>query len=299
MLKGLDIKLGIQPIIWSNDDFFDLGGNISLETCLTEMREAGYSGAELGHKFPKDSKVLKEILKIYDLNLVSGWHSTYLATESFKKEASDYRKHLKFLKEMGCSVVIVAECSHRTYNDPKLSLNWRGEEGRHLNTEDWEKVFIGLEEFARIAESEGLKLVYHHHMGTVIQNLIEIDRLMEYTEKVGLLGDTGHLAFAGEDPLAVFKKYKKRLGHVHLKNVRPEVVKRGRDQKYSFERAVKEGVFTVPGDAGISYEPIFEILKEIDYEGWMVVEAEQDPEKAKPLEYALKARNYLKKATGL
>jgi inosose dehydratase len=150
-----------------------------------------------------------------------------------------------------------------------------------------------------MAQDEGLKLVYHHHMGTAIQSLKEIDRLMENTKNLSLLGDTGHLAFAGENPLGVFKKYKTRLGHVHLKNIRPEIVKQARTQNYSFEKAVKEGVFTVPGDGGISYQPIFELLKEIQYEGWMVVEAEQDPKKAKPLECAMKARDYIRKAAGL
>lgn len=300
MLNGQKIKLGAQPIIWSNDDFHDLGGDIPLETCLGEMREAGYDGTELGHKFPKDSAKLLEILKPFNLQLITGWHSTYLASNDFKKETKDFRSHLNFLKEMGCKVIIVAECTNRTYNHPKR-LNWKGDEGNTLNNSEWKKVLKGLDEFSSIAEGEGLKLVYHHHMGTVIQSLTEINRLMEDTNDIKLLGDTGHLAFAGENPLNVFNKYKSRLGHVHLKNIRPEVVKNARNKNYSFERAVKEGVFTVPGDAegGINYEPIFGILKEIKYEGWMVVEAEQDPKKAKPLDYAIKARDYVRKVAGI
>jgi inosose dehydratase len=299
MLKGLKIKIAAQPIIWSNDDFFDLGGDTPLETCLAEMREAGYAGTELGHKFPKDSKALGKILNKYDLQLVTGWHSTYLATNDFKKETADFKNHLQFLKEMGSKVVIVAECSHRTYNDPKLKLNWEGNEAQRFTPSDWTKVFKGLDEFSSIAEGEGLKLVYHHHMGTAIQSLREIDKLMENTKNVNLLGDTGHLAFAGENPLNVFKKYKNRLGHVHLKNIRPEVVKQARTLGYTFEKSVKEGVFTVPGDGGIPYQPIFEVLKEIKYEGWMVVEAEQDPTNANPLEYALKARDHIRKVAGI
>lgn len=299
MLKGLDIKLGAQPIIWSNDDFHDLGGDTPLEKCLAEMLEAGYAGTELGHKFPKDPKALKKILGKYDLQLVTGWHSTYLATNPLKRETEDFRTHLKFLKDMGSPVVITAECSFRTYNDPKQRLNWEGREAQNLSASDLDKVFKGLDEFAKIAQDEGLTLVYHHHMGTVIQSLKEIDRLMENTNDVCLLGDTGHLAFAGEDPLLVFKKYKKRLNHVHLKNIRPEVVKKARDECYSFDRAVREGVFTVPGDGGINYYPLFEVLRDLKYSGWMVVEAEQDPKKANPLEYALKARDYIRKVTGL
>jgi len=299
VLKGQNIKLGVQPIIWSNDDFHDLGGEITLEDCLTEMREAGYAGTELGHKFPKESKVLREVLNKYNLKLVSGWHSSYIAAKNFKDETKDYRKHLQFLKEMGSPVVIVAECSYRTYNDPNLKLNWEGQEAKNLSTSDMTKIFKGLDEFSSIAEGEGLKLVYHHHMGTVIQSLTEINRLLEYTQKVSLLGDTGHLAFAGENPLAVFEKFKERLGHVHLKNIRPAVLKESREKKYTFEKAVKEGVFTVPGDAGLSFKPIFELLREIRYEGWMVVEAEQDPKKANPLTYASKAREYLREVVGL
>ena len=299
MLRNLNIKIGAQPIIWSNDDFHDLGGDIPLDTCLSEMREAGYAGSELGHKFGKDSRALLPKMKSFGLELVSGWHSSYLATNDFKKETADYRAHLNFLKEMGCQVVIIAECSYRTYHEPKNKLNWQREEAEKLSAADWKKVFEGLEEFAKIANSEGMKLAYHHHMGTVIQGLSDIDRLMHATTKLHLLGDTGHLAFAGENPIEVFKKYKDRLGHVHLKNIRPDVLKSIRNRKESFEVAVKEGVYTVPGDGGIDYKPIFQILKDINYSGWMVVEAEQDPRKANPFKYAANARKYIRETTGL
>jgi inosose dehydratase len=298
MLKGQNIKVAAQPIIWSNDDFHDLGGETSLETCLTEMREAGYAGTELGHKFPKDPAQLKPILKKHDLQLVSGWHSTYLADRDFNSEKGDFQKHLQFLHEMGSSVVIAAECSRRVYNDPKKSLEWNYVQELY-STDEWKRISEGLDGFAKMAGDLGMKLVYHHHMGTGIQGLPQIDKLMNSTKEVYLLGDTGHLAFAGENPLTVFKKYATRIKHVHLKNVRHEIVKKARNEKWTFDHAVREGVFTVPGDAGIDYAPIFEVLKSVNYEGWMVVEAEQDPKKANPFQYAKRGRRYIIDTAGV
>jgi inosose dehydratase len=298
MLKKENIKLGAQPIIWSNDDFHDLGGETPLETCLSEMQQAGYQGTELGHKFPKDAGKLKPILQKYSLQLVSGWHSSYLAESPYKQEETSFREHLNFLKAMGSPVVIVAECASRIYHDPKLALDWDFKKEAY-SKDQWSKVFEGLEQFSRIAESEGMKLVYHHHMGTTIQNEKQVERLMSSTDHVRMLFDTGHLAFAGENPLTFVKKYKSKISHVHLKNVRFEIVDRARNEKWTFERAVREGVFTVPGDGGIDYKPIFAELGSVDYKGWMVVEAEQDPKKANPLDYAKRARNYIREVIGI
>jgi inosose dehydratase len=298
MLDSKKVRIAAQPIIWSNDDFHDLGGQTPLETCLGEMREAGYAGTELGHKFPKDATKLQPILRKFGLELVSGWHSTYLAEKSFESEKADYLKHLDFLHAMGCKVVIAAECSGRVYNDPKKKLDWDFAQDPYTY-EQQKNIYSGLEEFAKIANDRGMKLVYHHHMGTGIQNLAQIDRLMNATQAVWLLGDTGHLAFAGESSVEIFKKYLSRIGHVHLKNIRPEVVAIARKERHSFDRAVRDGVFTVPGDGGINYKPIFELLARADYSGWMVVEAEQDPAKAIPFEYAKKARAYIRQTAGV
>jgi inosose dehydratase len=298
MLDSKNVRIAAQPIIWSNDDFHDLGGHIPLEQCLGEMREAGYVGTELGHKFPKDAAKLKPILARFGLELVSGWHSTYLAEKDFESEKRDFLAHLNFLGEMGSKVVIVAECSGRVYNDGKKKLDWEFR-NEPFAPEQLKQIFTGLDEFARIAEDRGMKLVYHHHMGTGIQNLAQIDRLMNATRSVWLLGDTGHLAFAGENPELVFRKYLGRIGHVHLKNIRPDVVARARQEKMSFERAVRDGVFTVPGDRGIDYKPIFEMLSQNGYSGWMVVEAEQDPEKANPFGHARMARAYIRQTAGV
>jgi len=290
-----DIKIGVQPIAWSNDDFLDLGANISLEDCLDDMRNAGYEGTELGHKFPKDPGKLKEILKSYDLQLVSGWHSTYFLENDFDRETERFDYHLNFLNEMGSEVIIVADCSGRTYNDPAISL--RKEFGSEINEADMKKITNGLNFFSGRASTVGMKLVYHHHMGTVIQNQEEIDRLMEDTTyTVQLLLDTGHAEFAGIDPIRLAEDYKDRIGHVHLKNTRNNILEKVWGERWSFDRAVREGVFTVPGDkeGSIDYEPIFKTLVDAKYKGWFVVEAEQDPSKANPLEYAKIGRQFIK-----
>jgi inosose dehydratase len=292
----LNVRVAAQPIIWSNDDFHDLGGQTSLEQCLREMREAGYQGTELGHKFPKDSNKLMPILKEFGLQLVSGWHSTYLASRNLREEATDFQAHMDFLEEMGSQVVILAECTGRVYNEAGKPLSWDANVFSDLG---WNKIAAGLDEFAKMAADRGMKAVYHHHMGTGVQSLAQIDRLMDMTKDLWLLGDTGHLAFAGENPMAVFEKYQSRLGHVHLKNVRPEIVRRARLDRWSFDRAVREGVFTVPGDGGLDFKPVFALLNKINYEGWVVVEAEQDPMKANPLEFAKKGRAHIQSIAGI
>ncbi len=295
LLAGKKIRVGAQPIIWSNDDFQELGGDIPLERCLREMREAGYAGTELGHKFPTRAKDLSEILKAHDLELISGWHSAALLSRSLDEEQAAFGAHLDLLKALGSEVAIVAECTGRTYPDPERSLR----NGDLVETLDWGRLCRGLDALSSQAADRGLTLVYHHHMGTVVQNLSEIDRLMENTKEVSLLADTGHLAFAGIEPIKIFETYADRIRHVHLKDVRREVVERARREGLSFARSVKEGVFTVPGDGDIDYRPIFKAIAAAGYEGWLVVEAEQDPTRAVPAEYARKGREYIHQTAGI
>ena len=279
------VRVGANPIIWSNDDFMDLGDDIPLERCLAEMHAAGYAGSELGHKFPKTPDALAPLLERFDLQLVSGWHSAYLLDSSFEEEERRFTSHVDFLARMGCRVVITAECSRRIYHDPKQSLVFTGR-AKMLRDSEWMRLANGLDALARIAANRGLRLVYHHHMGTVIQNAHEIGRLMAMTRKVQLLVDTGHLLFADANPLQVLRDHRARLGHVHLKNVRAEVVMRAQAEKHSFATAVRAGVFTVPGDGGFDFAPVLDYLRAIGYEGWLVVEAEQDPRRAPPLQNA-------------
>lgn len=293
-----EIRVGANPIIWSNDDFRDLGGDIPLEQCLAEMQTAGYAGSELGHKYPRNPDILEPLLDTYDLQLVSGWHSLYLLDRPFEEERRRYLEHLELLQHMRSSVIIAAECSRRIYHDPGAPLRFDAHDAP-LSDSDWDRLTSGLESLANLASGRGLRLVYHHHMGTVIQNRSEIDELMRRTEALHLLADTGHLAFADVDPLEVFRAHLARISHVHLKDVRPEIVRRARSERHGFATAVRAGVFTVPGDGGIDFAPIVELLRGSGYRGWLVVEADQDPRRSPPLRYARMGRAYIRQVTGI
>jgi inosose dehydratase len=293
-------RVGINPIGWSNDDFHDLGGEISLDQCLSEMRAAGFEGAELGHKFPREPEALATVLKSHDLRLVSGWHSTFLARRDFSDELQSFRKHLGLLKACGAQVAIVAECTDCLHSEPQRPLDF--ETGRPtLAAGEWAQVLGGLEEFAKLAASEGLEVVYHHHMGTVVQREADLHRLLLGAPSLRLLYDTGHLSFAGIDPIKILRQYGPRIAHVHLKNVRPGIVDQARAAKWSFAASVRNGVFTVPGDreGAVDFKAVFAGLADLHYRGWLVVEAEQDPAKANPLEFATMARDYIRQQTGL
>lgn len=291
--------VGINPIGWSNDDFHDLGGEITLERCLTEMKQAGFEGAELGHKFPREAGALSQVLGGHGLRLVSGWHSTYLATADFDAQLRDFTAHLKLLKNCGSNVAIVAECSYCVHGDPNSALDFIT--GRPvLTAAEWKKVHAGLEAFAQTGAAEGIQVVYHHHMGTVVQQEAELNALLAAAPSLKLLYDTGHLRFAGIDYLSILKRYKQRVGHVHLKNVRPAVAAEARAKGWSFATAVRNGVFTVCGDpeGAVDFALVFTELRSVGYSGWLVVEAEQDPAKANPLRYATLARDYIREHAG-
>jgi inosose dehydratase len=296
----LRCPVGANPIVWSNDDFQDLGGATPLETCLDQMRQAGYAGSELGHKFPKEAAALQAVLNRNSLRLVSGWHSTFLALASIKEQIADFRRHLALLKACGAKVAIVAECSKCVHGSPESPLDFANGQPSLTNGE-WKLVYSGLKSLGDLCRSEGMELVYHHHMGTVVQRATELDALLTAVPSLQLLYDTGHLSFAGIEPLGVLKKYGPRVSHVHLKNVRADVAATARKNNWSFAQAVRSGVFTVPGDPEgcVDFSSVFEGLAALDYRGWMVVEAEQDPMKANPLRYATIAREYIRDKTGL
>jgi myo-inosose-2 dehydratase len=296
--NGWKVQVGANPIIWSNDDFLDLGEDISLERCLSEMHDAGYAGSELGHKFPRSPEALRPLLKRFDLQLVSGWHSTHLLEHTFQSEEERFAAHLDLLAAMGCRVAIAAECSRRIYHDPEQPLVFEARESL-LSDGEWIRLANGLDEMAQMASHRGLRLVYHHHMGTVIQDRREIDRLLGLTHHVQLLMDTGHLLFADADPMEILRHHAKRIGHVHLKNVRPEIVLAARAERHSFATAVRSGVFTVPGDGGFDFTPVLQVLQQLGYEGWLVVEAEQDPRFAPPLQNARLGRETLQLLAGV
>lgn len=293
-----NIKLAIAPIGWSNDDLPELGGHISFEQCIQEMSAAGFEGCEVGHKFPRDPAILNSALTKHHLNIASAWYSLYFTETNREKETIDgFIVHMNFLKAMGAKVIVVCECGH-SIQTKALSIF---EKKPIFSDQQWQMLLNGLQHIGKLAQENNMTIVYHHHMGTGIQQQDEIDRLMSQThpDEVSLLLDTGHLTFAGENPLTVLTTYGERIRHVHLKDIRADVLQQVENDRLSFLDAVKKGVFTVPGDGCIDFMPIFDELKNINYQGWWVVEAEQDPEKANPLIYAKKAREFLYNAVGL
>lgn len=294
------VRVGVNPIAWTNDDFHELGDDISVEQCLVEAREAGYVGVEMGRKLPREATALRSLLDAHDLRLVSGWHSLHTFELSRAAERSRFVAHAELLSHLGCRVVIVAECSGRTYTERGVPLRF-GREARHPDRTEWKKLGTALEELTALAATFRMHLAYHPHAGTVIQDEDDVIRLLERSPSTGLLLDTGHLALAGADPLVLLQRFGPRVTHVHLKNVRGDVARRVRDEELSFERAVKAGVFTVPGDdAGmIDFAPILSELARIEYAGWLVVEAEQDPKLAPPLATVKKARDFVRRVAGV
>ena len=298
MFDKSKVFLGIAPIAWTNDDMPELGAENTFEQCVSEMALAGFTGSEVGNKYPKDTQVLKKALDLRGMSIASAWFSSFLTTKLFTETADAFTKHRDFLYEMGAKVIVVAEQGRSIQGVMDTPVMDRKP---CFTDKEWQLLARGLEELGRLAAEKNMKLVYHHHMGTGVQTTAEIDRLMEMTDEnlVSLLFDTGHLTFSGENPEEVLNKYSHRIKHVHLKDIRQEVLAKVKAEKMSFLQAVKAGVFTVPGDGVIDFQPLFRILDEEKYEGWLVVEAEQDPALANPLEYAILARKYIKDKTDL
>jgi inosose dehydratase len=292
-----DIRLAIAPIAWTNDDMPELGGEIPFEQCISEMALAGYEGSEVGNKYPRDPEKLNKALKLRGLTICNAWFSSFLTTKPLAEVEKDFIQQCDFLYAVGARVIGAAEQGHSIQGKPLPIFDAKP----RFTEEEWKRLTDGLNHLGALAKKKGMQLVYHHHMGTGVQTTEEIDRLMEMTDPdlVGLLYDTGHLVFSGEDHLAVLHKYLTRIKHVHLKNVRFEVMERAKKEKWSFLQAVRNGVFTVPGEGGLDFVPVFDALKQGGYKGWWVVEAEQDPAKANPLEYALIARRYIKEKAGI
>lgn len=292
------VKIGIAPIGWTNDDLPELGGENTFEQCVSEMALAGFIGTEVGNKYPKDPEVLKKALRLRGMEIASAWFSAFLTTKPLEETVESFIAHRDFLFEMGAKVIVVSEQGHSIQgkNDTPLFEN-----KPVFTQEDWEKLVGGLHELGRLAQEKGMDIVYHHHMGTGVQTTEEINTLMELTDPslVSLLYDTGHLVFSGENHLDVLERHFERIKHVHLKDVRADIAQKVREDKLSFLTAVKEGVYTVPGDGVIDFRPVFEFLSSHGYKGWLLVEAEQDPAKANPLEYALIARRYIRETAGI
>ncbi len=298
MLDPKRVKLAIAPIGWTNDDLPDLGGENTFEQCISEMALAGFTGSEIGNKYPQDPAVLKHCLDVRGLQICNAWFSSLFTSEPFEVTRKAFIAHRDRLNALGAKIIGASEQGNSIQGKP---LNIFGPDKPVYTREQWKAVADGYNELGRLARDVGMTLTIHHHMGTGIQTAEEIDTLMSLTDPdlVYLLFDSGHLTFAGIDPLPVLKKYVHRIRHVHLKDVRQAVRAQAEKEGWSFLTAVRAGVFTVPGDGDVDFAPIFEVLEKEGYEGWVVVEAEQDPARANPFEYAVKARRYIREKTGL
>ena len=287
------LKLGIAPIAWTNDDMPDLGAENTFEQCVSEMALAGFKGCEIGNKYPTKVNVLRKALRLRKMQICNCWFSSFILTQPMKEVEKDFRAKCKFLKAMGAKRIGVSEQSYSIQGQmdtPVFECKYV------MNDTEWQTLCEGLNYLGDVAHEYGLEMVYHHHMGTVIQTEAEIDKFMAMTkpENVSLLFDSGHLAYCGEDYLRVLTKYMNRIKHIHLKDIRGQVVQKVKAEHLSFLQGVRAGAFTVPGDGDIDFEPIFRTIAASDYDGWLLVEAEQDPAIANPFEYALKARKYIK-----
>ena len=291
----MTIRIGANPIGWSNDDLQNIGAHISLETCLQQAQSIGFEGMELGHKFPRNAIELKAALAPYNMVCVGGWHSLSLLEREPDEEFEIARPHRELLKAMGTSVFIVAETSNAIHGLQNVPLSKRP----HLQTNEWQKFGASMTLLADLLRDDGLQLVYHHHMGTVVQSPADIDAFMATTgPSVHLLLDTGHATWGGDDPARLATRYHDRISHIHTKDVRPDVMAQARAEDWSFLDAVLGkgavlGIFTVPGDGMVDYVRFFKALA--PYSGWVIVEAEQDPLKADPVLYGTKGITYLKK----
>jgi inosose dehydratase len=281
--EDFNVRIGVNPLSWMNDDLPSLGGETPLSVALTEGKQIGYQGFELGNKFPREPKALNALLNDYDLSLVSGWYSGRLAQRSAQEEIDAVGPHLELLAKCGATVMVYGEVADSIQGSP-VPLSKRP---RFLRDEQWETYVERLNAFAAHTLKHGVRVAYHHHMGAYVEAPADIDRLMSLTnDDVGLLFDTGHVTFGGGDPLAVLDKHIARVCHVHCKDVRPSVIRQARNADWTFLQSVINGAFTVPGDGAVDFESVIGKLAKHGYQGWLVVEAEQDPAVAPSYQYA-------------
>ncbi len=288
----MSIKLGIAPIAWSNDDMPELGGDTTLEQCLAEASKAGFTGIESGGKFPKNSKELIPKLQKENLKLCSGWYGAQLLKNTTAEEFKLMHPQLSLFKDCDSPCMVFAEVTNSIQGDPKTPLSKRPK----LSEEEWKLLISRINEISKMMMDEGMPLAYHHHMGTVIETENETRRLIENTkDTVKLLIDTGHMLFAQGSSIKLAEDFSERLIHVHCKDIRKDILKKSLKNDSTFRQAFLDGAFTVPGDGCIDYKPFLNVLHKKKYKGWLVVEAEQDPAKANPFEYAKIGFNYLSK----
>lgn len=298
-----NVRIGINPLSWMNDDLPSLGGETLLETALAEGKEIGYEGFELGNKFPKDGPGLKAKLDEFGLACVSGWYSGFLAElapgqsneQAVAAEVERCVAHMRKLQFNGVKVVVYGECAGTVQGQIDTPVSKRP---RFANEDLWQAYAARLNAFGEhLLKTYGIKLAYHHHMGAYVESPADVDKLMDLTDptKVFLLFDTGHAYFGGAvNPVELLQKHVKRVVHVHCKDVRAKVIAQARNDSWSFLNGVINGTFTVPGDGALDYAAVLSTLKNAGYEGWLVVEAEQDPAVAPSYEYAKKGYDTLR-----
>jgi len=292
----MTIRLGANPIGWSNDDLQEIGGDTPLETCLAEAKEAGFEGMEKGSKMPDDGAALKAKLAEFGLVFVGGWYSTELLLRSAREEFEAAQAHIAMTKGAGADILIAAETSNTIQGNRAAPLSKRP----RLAKADWAGFGAKMTEFASRVADVGLTLCYHHHMGTIVQSEADIDAFMENTKApVNLLLDTGHATWGGSDPAALARRYRDRIRHVHCKDVRKAKMDEANAGDWSFldsilGKGAELGVYTVSGDGMIDFVEVFQELK--GYSGWVILEAEQDPKKAPSLPYAKKGVAHLRAA---
>jgi inosose dehydratase len=291
---AFSVKIGINPISWSNDDLPSLGGETPLEVALTEGKAIGYQGFELGNKFPRQSAALREVLSQHGLELVSGWYSGQLARRSAEEETRAVETHLQLLADNGAKVMVYGEVADSIQGNASPLYK----RPRFYHPGQWRDYADKVTTLARYTLSRGVRLAYHHHMGSYVETPSDVDQLMALVgDEVGLLFDSGHMSFAATDETAapaMLAKHVRRVCHVHCKDVRPQVIRMARNRNWSFLESVINGAFTVPGDGAVDFRALLKLLHDNAYRGWLVVDAEQDPVVAPSYEYADKGYRHLR-----
>ena len=278
----MTIRWGVSPIAWANDDMPELGGDITLDALLTEVRDIGFDGVELGNKFPRDAATLAPIMQRHALQIVGGWYSANLLTRDPETEIAALQPHLDLLERMGADTFVIAETSNAVHSDRGSRLDTHPT----LDDAQWDRFSRGLNRVADYLADNRFRLAYHYHLGTAVETAAELDRFLASTNaRVGLVIDTGHATLGGIDPVALVRDHPERVAHVHCKDVRARRHRAFFDEGRSFLDGVVGGMFTAPGDGDIDFLPFFRALKDIDYDRWIVIEAEQDPRVADPREY--------------
>ncbi len=291
----MSVKIGISPIAWQNDDLPDLTAAYTMEQALKEAREIGYTGVERGQRMPGDTEGLRAYLDANDIALCGGWCSGATLVNDFDAEVAAVREQVEQFVALNSPCIVYAECSNTVQGQIGTPVNARP----RLSKDEVLAYAAKLSELAKWTADQGMPMAYHHHMGTIIESEDEVNWLMEGSgPELKLCFDTGHLLFGGGDVMATLNRWGDRVHHVHFKDIRPDVVQDTRENNRSFLDAVIAGAFTVPGDGCIDFQAVANALKAMDYNGWIVVEAEQDPAKAPPYEYSKMGYDHIVEVCG-